>query len=367
VRVLLVSAYYLPHVGGVERFTQNLARGLAARGHDVQVLCCRTEPGSAPADDDGVRVHRIPARNPFERRLGVPWPVPSPRALLGAVRTLTRDVDVVLVNDVLYATSLAALRFSAAPVVLTQHVGVVPQRRRALDLLQRLAYRATRRAARRAAAHTAYNPQVAAWAARLWGVDVDVLPVASSPGGAQGSRAEFGLREDRFVVLFVGRDAPKKRLELVLEAADQGYDLAVVTGREPPAQRHGVRFLPPLAPDRLGALMRCVDAFVLPSRGEGVPLSLQEAMTAGLPVVTTLNPGYEAYFSAEDVLAIEPEPAALRRALQRLAADPELRERLAGRSEDVARRHFDPDRFVEAYEELLHVVHRSARLPVDKS
>jgi D-inositol-3-phosphate glycosyltransferase len=365
VRVLVVSAYYLPHVGGVERFTHNLARGLAARGHDVEVLCCRTSRDSPRVEfTDGMLVRRVPAWNPFERRLGVPWLVPAPAALVRAVRG--SDADVVLVNDVLYATSLAALWFARAPVVLTQHVGVVPQRNRALDLLQRVAYRATRRAARRAAAHTAYNREVAAWAGRLWGVDVAVLPVASEPGTARATRAEFGLPEDRFVALFVGRDAPKKRLDVVLDAADERYELAVVTGREPPAPRPGVSVFPPLAPDRLGALMRCVDAFVLPSRGEGIPLSLQEAMAAGLPVVTTLNPGYDAYFSDEDVLAIEPDPAALRSALWTLAREPGLRARLAERSRAVSRAHFRPERFVDAYEELLQVVHSSGRAPVDK-
>jgi D-inositol-3-phosphate glycosyltransferase len=365
VRVLLVSAYYRPHVGGVERFTENLASGLASRGHEVQVLCCRTAAKSPPGGDRVV-VHRVPAWNPFEERLGVPWPLPAPRALVRAVRTLSRGVDVVLANDVLYATSVAALWFSRVPVVLTQHVALVPQRNRALELVQRVAYTATRRAARRAAAHTAYNPEVAAWASSLWGVDVRTLPVASDPGAARASRAEFGLPEDRFVALFVGRNAPKKRLDIVLGAADEGYDLAVVTGREPPAPRHGVWFFPPLAPDRLGALMHCVDAFVLPSQGEGIPLSLQEAMAAGLPVVTTVNPGYEAYFSTEDVLAVEPEAASLRTALRTLAADPGLRQRLAGRSAEVASRQFDPTRFVSAYEELLRVVHSSPPGPVDK-
>jgi D-inositol-3-phosphate glycosyltransferase len=369
VRVLLVSAYYLPHLGGIERFTQNLARGLVSRGHDVHVLCCRTARDSPlEQDDDGVRVHRVPAGNPFEQRLGVPWPVPAPFAVVRAVRRLSRGVDVVLVNDILYATSIAALLFSPAPVVLTQHVGVVPQRNRALELLERLAYRATRRTARRAAAHIAYNPQVAAWASRLWGADVRVLPVGSGFGNVDGSRAEFGLPEDRFVALFVGRDTPKKRLDVVLDAADERYELAVVTGREqPPGPRRGVRFFPPLAPDRLGALMRCVDAFVLPSHGEGIPLSLQEAMAAGLPVVTTLNPGYEAYFSAQDVLAVEPDASSLRNALGTLAGDEALRRRLAARSAEVARRHFDPDRFVDAYEEQLRVVHSAHPRPVEKT
>jgi D-inositol-3-phosphate glycosyltransferase len=67
VRIALVTAYFRPHVGGVETFVETLAGGLAARGHDVTVVCCRTDARS-PLREDGVV--RIPATNVVERRLG---------------------------------------------------------------------------------------------------------------------------------------------------------------------------------------------------------------------------------------------------------------------------------------------------------
>ena len=107
-----------------------------------------------------------------------------------------------------------------------------------------------------------------------------------------------------------------------------------------------------MSPDRLEQLMSCSDAFVLPSEGEGVPLSIQEALAAGLPVVTTLQPGYERFLSADDVLYVEREPEAIRAALRRLTDEPELRKRLSGRAREVAGRHFGIDQFVQAYEAL---------------
>jgi glycosyltransferase involved in cell wall biosynthesis len=350
VRVLLVSAYFRPHIGGVERFTENLARGLAGRGHEVTVLCCRTERSSPASESlDGFAIRRVPALNPFERRLGVPYPLPSPFALVRAVRALSRDADVVHVQDALYATSLATLALARRPIVLTQHVGVVPQRTALLDAVQRAAYRLTAPLARRAVARTSYNPAVAAWAARLWRRHVDVLPVASVPAPSTSTRADYGLPDDRFVALFVGRDVAKKRLDLVLAATDPRYDLAVVTdARVEP--RPGVHVLAPMPAEQLGGLMRCVDAFVLPSTGEGVPLALQEAMAAGLPVVTTANPGYEAFFGPDDVVYVDPDAGAIREALTRLATDDDDRSRLAARARAVAAAHFSTGAFLEAYE-----------------
>jgi D-inositol-3-phosphate glycosyltransferase len=107
-----------------------------------------------------------------------------------------------------------------------------------------------------------------------------------------------------------------------------------------------------MSPDRLQTLLRCVDAFVLPSEGEGIPISLQEALAAGLPVITTRQPGYEGFLSAEDALFVERDPVSVRAAIGRLAGDNELSRKLSARSLAVAGHHFGADRMVEAYEAL---------------
>jgi glycosyltransferase involved in cell wall biosynthesis len=81
-------------------------------------------------------------------------------------------------------------------------------------------------------------------------------------------------------------------------------------------------------------------------------MSLQEALAAGLPVVTTRQPGYEHYLTADDVLYVERDSGAVRRALRRLVEDGELRFRLSERSRAAARRHFAVERFIDAYEEV---------------
>jgi D-inositol-3-phosphate glycosyltransferase len=354
VRVLLVTAYFAPHVGGVERFTEILAAGLAERGHDVTVLTTRTDAaGAAHEERDGYRVERVPATNAVEARLGVPYPLPSPRAVARALRHHVASADVVHVQDALYVTSAAALlaaRRRGVPSLLTAHVGFVPQRSRLLDGVERAALRVAGRWARAADRVVSYNPEVAAWAKRAWRLPhVDVLPVGVAPPAEVADRAEFGLPEDAFVAVFVGRDVPKKRLDVVAGAADPAYELVAVTDRQRPAAP-GFRTLPLMAPERVARLLAVADAFVLPSEGEGIPLALQEAMTAGLPVVTTFPPGYARYFSTGDVLAVEPTSAAVRTALSALAGDTALAARLAERSRAVAGEHFSVDAFVTAYE-----------------
>lgn len=355
-RVLLVSAHFRPHVGGVETFTETLAEGLAGRGHEVTVLCCRTDRRS-PAEEEGAyRIVRVPAWSGPERRLGVPYPVPSPAGSWRRLRHALREADVAHVQDVVYATSLAAVvlaRRQGVPVLVTQHVGFVPQGSRLLDGLQRVALAAVAPAARRAAKVVSYNSEVARWAERAWGLDrVDVLPVGVRPGNAEGAaRREFTLPAGRFVALFVGRDVPKKGLDLFLGAADPAYDLVAVTDRE--GDGPGARLLPFMPPERLARLYASVDAFVLPSEAEGIPLALQEAMSHGLPVVTPYARGYAGAFGPTDVVPVERTAASVRAALLALASDPSERRRLAARSLAVAASAFSLDAFVDAYEEQL--------------
>jgi glycosyltransferase involved in cell wall biosynthesis len=86
--------------------------------------------------------------------------------------------------------------------------------------------------------------------------------------------------------------------------------------------------------DDIPDLLRDAGGFVLPSRFEGMPNALLEAMACGLPSVATRVSGSEEIIvDGENGLLVEPEaPVALAAALQRIVADRELAERLGQRA-----------------------------------
>ncbi len=357
-RVLLVSANFRPSVGGIERFTEVLGTGLAQRGHEVTVLCCRKDHAPRHETSDGTEVVRLPATYVLHRLFNVPYPVPAPWSLTGTIRRLLGAADVVHVQDALYATSVATLvaaRRRAVPSVLTQHVAFVPQQNVVLDTAQRAAIATLGRCARLATTVATLNPAISSWVTETWNVSAEVLPVGMPSADVdidvRAVRRSFDLPEDRFLVLFVGRDVPKKGLDHVLDAQDEAYDIVAVTDRPRGGERRA-RLLPFMSQERLRELFAAVDAFVLPSVGEGFPIVLQEALGVGLPVVTTSGEGYERYLTADDVLFVSPTGASVKRALRRLVSDPPLRERLSTRGRAVAEREFGVDRFVDAYEQL---------------
>lgn len=76
-------------------------------------------------------------------------------------------------------------------------------------------------------------------------------------------------------------------------------------------------------------LLRDTDIYVLPSYREGTPVSVLEAMSAGLPVVTTNAVGCRetAVHEQSGLLVPVKDAAALASAIERLIVDPELRRR----------------------------------------
>jgi D-inositol-3-phosphate glycosyltransferase len=372
VRILHVSANFRPSVGGIERYVELLGRGLVGRGMEVTVLCCRYGDAPRVEEDEGMRIVRVPASYALKRFSNLHYPLPSPVGLLRELRRLVSWADVVHAHDALYLTSAAALRLArrgTTPSVLTQHVSFTPQGSRGLDTAERATIATVGRCARLASQVVAYNAAVAAWAESTWGLaPIPVLPpgvpepeAELAPNDRAAFRNELSLPEDRFLALFVGRDVATKRLDLFLAASDPAYELVAVTDRPGPTTRSGVRLLPFMAPERLQRLLLAADAFVLPSKAEGFPLSLQEALLAGLPCVVTRVPGFDRYLGADEVWWIEPSAESIRAALRRLATEPETRSALAAKAKAAGRREFGLDRFVEAHLELYSRVVADAR------
>jgi glycosyltransferase involved in cell wall biosynthesis len=102
------------------------------------------------------------------------------------------------------------------------------------------------------------------------------------------------------------------------------------------------------------ALMRVADVVALPSRHEGHPLALLEALALARPVVATRVGGVpEIVTDGVSGFLVPPEdPTALARALACLRRDPALRRRFGEAGARDARRRFDVRRTVAALEDV---------------
>ncbi len=298
IKLLTVSNFFDTHRGGLEIVAGRLARELARRDIEVTWLASNVAP---PGEAEGVRLASFRVWNVAERRLGVPWPILSPLALLRLWRAVGA-ADVVLLHDSLYMTSVAtflATRVRRRPLLVVQHIGHIPY---ANPLLRGLMAGANRLIAapilRRAEQVVFISEFVREYFSKLRfrarpllifnGVDTDVFRPASEAERAD-ARAVFGFAAEP-VALFVGRFVEKKGVHLIRRLAERRPDITFAFagwGLVDP-ERWGlsnVRVFSDLSGARLADLYRASDVFVLPSRGEGFPLVVQEALACGLPVV----------------------------------------------------------------------------------
>jgi glycosyltransferase involved in cell wall biosynthesis len=130
----------------------------------------------------------------------------------------------------------------------------------------------------------------------------------------------------------VGRPGEDERAAILAEAADRKVE-----------SRIRIRGAVPL--DALLPMYRDYDLFVLPTLpGEGIPRVLLEAMTAGVPVVTTRVSGIPSLITHEvnGLLVEQITAAAIADALARLVVDAPLRQRLIAHGYETARAHTLP-------------------------
>ena len=152
--------------------------------------------------------------------------------------------------------------------------------------------------------------------------------------------------------------------------AGVGAPAEAVRREFPPALRARIRIESHLDPEQLPSILAQHNIFVLPSWYEGMPLSLLEAMAAGLaPVVTSVGGMRDVVRDQVDGLAVpcEENGAALTAALDSLCLDASLRDRLGAAARRRAR-EFTWSRAGERLTEILYGQWRGrARCPVGAS
>lgn len=327
---------------------QRVARGLAERGHTVEVLTSAAPGRPGVTVEDGVRVRRLRVGNWFESR-GVPFPVFGPSLMWHAGR-LVRRSDVVHVHDMLYLSSwVVALlcRATRTPYVVTQHVGMVDHPSRVVRLVQVVVMRTLGALVLTGAARVLpISPVIEAWTlGRLPGVRTRVLRNGvdrdrfrpAYDGERAAVRERLGLPADEVLVLYVGRFVPKKGYDVVSRATGEGYRLVFVGGERPAGvpEDQGRTYLGALPPDETADAYRACDLFVCASTGEG-PMTPMEALLCGCGVLVNDDPAMRTLALGDGVDELAVTPERLRERLEALAADPAARADLVARGQRVA-------------------------------
>ena len=329
--------------GGMGRIMDYLLRGTADRALPLRFEALETRGA-------GRRLHSAPALAVAAARI--------------ALRTLRRRPCFVHVNvaergSVLRKGVLIAVaRLCGARPVVHLHAAQIVAFYRALPAAGRVLVRAMFRAARLC---IVLGEASRAFVAEELGVAPERIAILRNGVPETGLARVPG--DGTFRILFLGNLLARKGVDDLLRAlahpALAGEDWqATIAGGGAVASYQArtaafdladrIRFTGWLDQDAAAARIARADALVLPSYDEGLPLVVLEALSLGVPVVTTPVGAIPEVLAHEQTALLVPpgDTEALARTLLRLMRDPALRARLSTEGAALYQRAFTLDAFI---------------------
>ncbi len=348
----VVDAAFL---GGAEQYVSRLATSLDRRRFTPSILLAKggdpaLDAWGAGLEQAGIPVHRATMRLPFH-----------PGDAIGILRALEAvGAEIVHANlpgpyDAQCGLVVPLARLSGARTVVTEHLPMVaPLRKRAA--VKRFAYRWLDAGLTVSQANLAFlTGRQGVPGARAQVVYNGVRESYGAGASRSAARGRVGIPGDDVVVGYVGNILKHKGLCDLIEALSRcgraPWSLLVIgTGPDEDRARalarglgvaSRVRFVGRLSADAVESAFGAIDIVALPSRIEGMPYVILEAMACARPVVSTRVYGIpEAVVDGETGRLVEPgDIEGLAHAMESLLESGALRERMgaAGRARFEAR------------------------------
>lgn len=382
-RICIVTLDFFPfRSSGLSIYAEAVARGMAARGHDVTVVSSdrpteqRVDGLEIPGD---VEVERVPV-GAFDW-IGLGWQAAR------YLRAHKEPFDIVHFTDVhfayAYRGAFIASAFQSFRQRLTSHHGRTYHTSRRNHVFRFAYYNVARWTMERPSVARARHiimpseatqtefvehygvPRVRTTLVFL-GIDLRRFDITLRKADA---RRQLGLPADATLLLYVGFSTPRKGVEYLAQAVrsmqtpvhlvmvgswETGYRERFEDALGHAAERtHILGYVPDAV---LPAYFAAADAFVSPTLLEGFGIPLAEAMAAGLPVVTTEGSAAAEVVGDAGLTVRAGDAVALASTLDRLATQPGLARTLSQAGHRRAHALFDEDRMASAIEAVYRRV-----------
>jgi len=190
-------------------------------------------------------------------------------------------------------------------------------------------------------------------------------------------RKRHGVPDEATLLLFLGRIHPQKNIHLMIQALAQLQDVAqrtifFIVGPVGDARYYQsiletirstglndrVRIFPPISRAEVPGWFAMADLLVLPSKVEGVSMSVIEAAASGVPVlISNRAANYREIEEDRSGVVVEPRIESILEALRSLLSDPQLLTQLSQNARSSARKRYSIERIatqmLTAYHDVL--------------
>jgi glycosyltransferase involved in cell wall biosynthesis len=349
--VVIIVTYAHPYIGsGLGVVAKFQAEYLASQGHNVTLISSNIPRTSKKFVLNNVTSIKVPAVALLER-LHIPVPLLFfNRSAIHAIKY----ADIVHIHDMLYPSSLVAAlvaKFYKKRVILTQHVPHVQYSNKIINMIEKLAFSTVGLMTLWTSdAVIVLNENVYNWIRHYKdkvyyipnGVDLQLF-TAPTEQEKQSIRERYNIPLAEFVVLCVGRFVPKKGFDILYNAQDAAYLLLFVGGGAIPPYiqpNNLVRIIGPLPQEELAKIYKASDVFILPSYDEGFPLSIQEAMATGLPIITSKQNNNGQIPASPLISYIDRTEKDIKSAIKKIQGNAILRKEMGEYSRKIARENY---------------------------
>ncbi|WP_287585363.1 glycosyltransferase family 4 protein [Candidatus Borrarchaeum sp.] len=312
-KILQVTPYFFPSVGGIENHVENLAKHLVKNGHEVTIFTSNTHSALQYERRNGIEIFR------FDPLL-VLFKNPISLKILSKLETI-KKYDVVHAHDEHgFLTNLTAFirKICRIPLVVTCHGDLVPET--FFENIIITTYEKTllsftfKNADSIIALSNAHKISLQRF--NVSAKKISVIPNAVISPNLDTIKGSKFIKKHRLqgkkIILFVGQLLQRKGIQYLLKAMRniKKHDLnsiLIIIGKGPfqselenISKKLGiekyVRFFGFVTKDELLEAYAAATVFVLPSLAEGLPTVILEAMAFSKPVVATKIKSYPKSF-----------------------------------------------------------------------
>jgi glycosyltransferase involved in cell wall biosynthesis len=301
--ILLITHYYPEHRGGVEIIAGQLAEHLLKDYDDLNIFWMASDVDPFPKDIAGIQCIPMSASNFIENKIQLPYPLWNIKSLFKLWKAIDL-IDIVHVHDYLYMSNIFAFIFAKIkqkPIVITQHIGFIPYDniffRQLLSFLNSTlgcyVLKNCDQVVFISEVVQKYFTTKTRFSRRELMICNGVDQQTYYPCNEQqviANRDELSWPKDKRVFLFVGRFVEKKGLKILEQLARNFCEIHWAFagwGAMDPESWHlsNIEVFRNRRGFELTKLYQSADLLVLPSKGEGFPLVIQESMSCGTPAM----------------------------------------------------------------------------------